>query len=124
MRPHLQHHNIDVLIGDLPLVALILLDLIGQDEAVHDQGRNDIADIDEWKNVKKYLQDQRERHRQQGGEEAKEHLSGKVRSASYRACQIERQDCDQRQQQKRVERPAVILVIHRVMGENAKEQGA
>ena len=43
MRPHLQHHDVGSLPGDFPLllsnfllVVEVLIDLIGQDQAVHD----------------------------------------------------------------------------------------
>ena len=67
IRSHLEHHDIGALISDFPLLqgdfsllfsnfpflqddfllaALILLDLIGQDEAVHGQSGENSADVD------------------------------------------------------------------------------
>ena len=58
MRSHLQHHNAGSLVGDfqlLPddflLLAAILLDLIGQNETIHSKCGENIANVNERKNV-------------------------------------------------------------------------
>ena len=42
--------------------------VVGQDEAIHDQGGQHKADVDEREDVDKHMQDQGDRHRHQGGE--------------------------------------------------------
>lgn len=75
---HLQHHNAGALMGnflllegnfpllerdflvlegDFPLMAAVLFNLVGQDEAVHGQGGEDIADVDEGEKVEEQLRD-------------------------------------------------------------------
>ena len=67
MRTHLQHHDAGALIGDFPLMPgdfplvpgdfpllrEVLLNLVGQDEAVHGQRGEDNADIKQCVDIDK-----------------------------------------------------------------------
>ena len=69
--------NLPLLIGDFLLLPTVLLDLIGQDEAVHGQRGKDVAYIDERKDVDEQRYDHRDRDRQYGDEEGKKDFAGK-----------------------------------------------
>ncbi len=70
VRPHLQHHDAGALMGDLPLLVHVLFHLIGQDEAVHGQGGEDRADVDQRVDVDENMYEHRDRHGQLGDEQA------------------------------------------------------
>jgi len=123
VRPHLQDHNAGTLMGNLPLLAQIPLDLIGQDEAVHRQDGEDETDVEEREDIDEHLHEQRDRHRQRGDEETEEGFVGKPRSPSHRTREIEQQDRDQRQQPKRVQGLAAKLPVRRDMVITADERG-
>ena len=115
--------DLALLIGDLPLAAQVLLNLIGQNKAVHGQGGENEADVEKRVNIEEYLYEQRKRHRQDGDEKAEEDFTGKPIAAFHRAGQREQQDQDQRQQQKRVQGPAVVLPFRCDRGKNPEEGG-
>ena len=49
MRTHLQHHDAGALVGDLPLLAQILFDLIRQYDAKHRKSADDDTDDEQFK---------------------------------------------------------------------------
>ena len=109
--PHLQHHDAGALLGDLPLLAKILLDLIGQDETVHGQGGEHHADVKEQERIDKRLYQQRDRHRQQGDEKAQIDLAGQKPPPPDHSREIEQQNRNYRQQHKRIPGPPVNLPV-------------
>ena len=130
MRTHLQHHDAGALIGDFPLMpgdfpllAKILLNLVGQDEAVHGQGGEDNADIEQRVDIDKGVYEQRNGHRQQCRKKTLVGFAGKMFPAADRACEIQQHGQSHRQQQKRVQRPAEILPVRRDIAEAACERG-
>ena len=131
MRPHLQHHDIDALPGDFPLllgnsllVAEVLLDLIRQDEAVHDEGGEDVADVEEQYSIDEQIQNQCGRHRRLGDDQAKESFTGQPCAAPNCSCEIEQQNRDYRYRNKWVQRTVVILVFRCDINETVGKQGA
>ena len=52
---HLQHHDAGALMGDFPLLAHILLDLVEKDDAEHGKGREDEAGEDQLREIPKCM---------------------------------------------------------------------
>ena len=112
MRPHPQYHDFGALVGYLPLLSgdflllygnfpletQVLLDLIRQDNTVHGQSGDDVADADKGENLDKQLHDHRGRYRQDGDEESQKGFAGKQFPSPDCYRKIEKQDNDGRQQ--------------------------
>ena len=107
----MKHHDAGALLGNLPLLAKILLNLIGEDKTVHGQSSEDRTDIKEQKRIGKHLYQHRDCHRQQGDKKAQIDLAGQEPSPPDRSRVIEQHDRDCRQQHKRVPGPPLILSV-------------
>jgi len=106
------------------LLAAILIDMIGQDEAVHDQCRQGKAEINNLKNVSKEQYDQRDHNRQKGNETCEKDFTGKTLSVFDRPDEIDEQDSERQQQEKRVQGSAVILIFRCDIEETIDESRA
>ena len=104
------------------LAAAILLDLIGQDEAVHGQGGKDIADIDERENVSEQLHGQCGCNWQDGDEKSEKDLAGKPLPALDRPHERKQQGSNDRHQRKRVQGAAEILIVRCDIDETVDER--
>ena len=131
MRPHLRDHDTGLLIGDFlllqgnfPLMAQVLLHLLGQDQPVHGHGGDNNADIDQRENIDKQVRDQSNGHRQDRNEVAEEGSAGKLLPAPYGAREIEKQDDEDRQRNKRVQGSAEIQPFRRNRGKTVHRDGA
>ena len=109
---------------DFLLPAAVLLNLIGQDEAVHGQCGKDVTKVYEWEDIDEQLHGKRHRHRQYGDEESKKYFTGKPLPAFNNACEMKQQGCNDRYQRKRVQRTAEILVSRCDINETVDEQDA
>ena len=76
VRPHLQHHDAGALMGDLSLLAQILLDLIRQDDAEHRKRADDDADGEQLKYRDKEMDEHGGHDREQSDEEGEKASSG------------------------------------------------
>lgn len=86
------------LICNFLLIAKILLNLLREHEAVHDQSGKHIADVDYRQDIDEHLHDKRYRQRYHADMESYEHLMGKLFPALYQAFKIEQHYCDKRYQ--------------------------
>ena len=125
MRAHPKYHDAVALVGDFALLsdnflllqqeflllAAILFKLVGQDEAVHGECREDVADFNERNNIDEQQYYQRRCNRQHGDKKGDKCFAGKELSGAYRPCDIQYLDHNSRQQKERVQRPAVVPVF-------------
>ena len=124
MRPHLQDHDAGAFMRDLlllsgnflllpenlPLLMFVLLNLVGQNETVHGQCGEDIADVNEGENIHEQMDGECGGCWQEGNEKSEKNLAGKLSAALYRASNINQQGGNERNQGKRIQRTAGILI--------------
>ena len=127
VRPHLQHHDAGTLMGNLPLLAQVLLDLALQDNDVHRNCRNTDADVYEQIDRDKQMDEQGGRKRNQRGEQRIiDFFWHPVPSADY-AFQIQKHDHNQGHNQQRVQGAALIqalrcIIVKPVCGQGGIQQ--
>ena len=110
--------------GNLPLLAAVLFNLLGQDEAVHGQRGKDVADVNERVDIDEQVYGQRDRNRHNGHEESEKGFAGNLLPALYRTHEIEQRNRNNRYQKKRIQGTAGIMVFRGDIDETVDKRNA
>ena len=111
MGPHLQHHDAGTLVGDFPLLAHMLFNLVVQDNAEQGKRRENHTDEEEQRDEDKCVDDPGSRQREQIDEEGRIVFGGQTAAPPDDTAQIKEHEQDHGRHQQGMPGTADILVI-------------